>query len=282
MSDVPVNKEVDKLQVIRDLKREAGDLEFDQNDKLDSFQRRAEMMLRNLFGAESRWLRDFQSIWLVATGLRTIDGEMDDWARGRAQYVNLFQTIEDELQLFDGDRSDAPTSPKEAGRLGKVIGKDLEGVKRDWQVDFANRSVHRRKFGFLRSLKEILWSTAYPVQALYTLAREQESSTVGMGHPHVFDSDGLEPVSGVPSRFELRPAWDIPQRDLKSLIEGPLTQSGSVLVPASSRHRTRRIAWSVVKVFAALGGAITFIMIVLGWMLKAAEMFGYSGFHLRP
>lgn len=138
----------------------------------------------------------------------------------------------------------------------------------DWEVDFANLIVHRKNFGFLRRLREKIWKTKYPVISLYRFARESEATPHAMSYPHIVNSDNLQPIEDIPTRFELNNGWDIPEQDRKHLVFGPLTKADKIIVPALPERIFLISVWEYIKFLSILGGAVFFLIWIIQNILK--------------
>ena len=60
---------MDEIELIRELKNQANGLPLRDEGKLDALNRRAEMIIRNVFGDTSKYLSDFQSHLFLSDGL---------------------------------------------------------------------------------------------------------------------------------------------------------------------------------------------------------------------
>lgn len=67
-------------------------------DKLDKLLRRAQMIIRNVFGNDSNYLDDIETIYFSPSNF--IANESDTWIKGITQLRNLFETMVEEFELF--------------------------------------------------------------------------------------------------------------------------------------------------------------------------------------
>jgi hypothetical protein len=114
-----MDKDIDLLTQLRN---EVASLLFKQDDKLDACRRRAEMLIRNIFGESSKYLTDVQQIsfspsfWV--SGMNDND-YIPYWVSGQKELINLIDTMMEERTLF-GSKT-VPYSNTE----GKVIDRGI-------------------------------------------------------------------------------------------------------------------------------------------------------------
>jgi hypothetical protein len=91
----------DKFELISSLKDQASGLGLRNRDQLDALTRRAEMIIRNVFGPDSKYLVDLNNISFYPSFYpATDDSYISRWQAGSRQVFNLIQTMEEELKLF--------------------------------------------------------------------------------------------------------------------------------------------------------------------------------------
>jgi predicted nucleotide-binding protein len=91
----------DKLQLIESLISEVQQLPYRAEAKLDKFERRAEMILRNLYGVQSKYLKDLTSISFYPSWAPSEEEDKRKyWQSGIDEMLNLFNTLKEELALF--------------------------------------------------------------------------------------------------------------------------------------------------------------------------------------
>jgi len=95
------------LSLLSDLRDRADCLSFEDTRELDAIKRQAEMLIRNIFGADSKYLTDLKSIGFFPTGPVIYVSGMKDttdyegpWNSGKDRLLNLLDTMKEELVLF--------------------------------------------------------------------------------------------------------------------------------------------------------------------------------------
>src|SRR5260221_13866776 len=92
---------MDKLELLRDLKNQTLGLQYRDHAELDALKRRAEMIIRNVFGSDNKYLTDLSGIsFSPMVYPTTSEEEVSAWQDGGRELVNLIQTMEEELNLF--------------------------------------------------------------------------------------------------------------------------------------------------------------------------------------
>jgi hypothetical protein len=133
----------------------------------------------------------------------------------------------------------------------------------DWAIDFGKQLIYRRDRRLFQMLKELILKPRYPVLAFYRFARHHEATSTGIVYPEIVDADMLPKIDQIPTRFVLNEPWRIPERDLKTLYLGPLTQNKTILVPPFPKNGFFATIWDVIRVLATLGGAIGFVLLAI-------------------
>lgn len=95
---------MDQIALINDLFDKVNALSFDDWNSLDAIKRRTEMVIRNIFGSDRKYLQGLKNIGFAApvtfAGDRDISEARKIWGSGRQRLVNLLSTMIEELQLF--------------------------------------------------------------------------------------------------------------------------------------------------------------------------------------
>jgi len=121
----------DELELLQELKKRVGELQFGDEVSRDAWQRRAEMITTRLFGTNSKYLSDLAAISFYPMVYPTSnDSKRAAWERGKTRSANLVNTMMEELKLFGTDVQ----GPEEKGSFStttKTPGSDRstkEGV----------------------------------------------------------------------------------------------------------------------------------------------------------
>jgi predicted nucleotide-binding protein len=112
---------MNKIELIQSLIDELNELPNRNEEKLDKLQKRAEMIVRKVFGESSKYLKDLGKInFYPLIYVFSLDSTTDEkyynesWNSGKKQMLNLFNTMLEELELFDASvkssEAENPTS----------------------------------------------------------------------------------------------------------------------------------------------------------------------------
>jgi len=100
---------MNKLELIDSLIEDFAALSFRDEPKLDALRRRAEMIVRNAFGPESKYLVDLDRIHFYPMAFPAgIEAEKRAWDSGANHLSNLLKTMREEILLFDKPVSEKP------------------------------------------------------------------------------------------------------------------------------------------------------------------------------
>ncbi len=110
-----------ELELLEALRMEVDALEFKAEDKLDACKRRAEMLIRRIFGDSSKYLKDLSEIRfhsMVWFSGMTDEDERPSWNSGKIGLQNLVKTMIEELTLFGSANGEGePSSPSRAEQV---------------------------------------------------------------------------------------------------------------------------------------------------------------------
>jgi len=120
---------MNKLELIDGLIEEINALKFGEETNLDAIRRRTEMIIRNLFGNDSKYLDDLRHISFYPSMInapRLL--EMQRWQSGTHELSNMLSTMKEEVLLFDKTTgsiglSESPDIPQ-SNRVFIVHGHD--------------------------------------------------------------------------------------------------------------------------------------------------------------
>lgn len=92
---------MDSLEIVAALKAQLAELAHDDSSALDGLRRRSEMVIRNILGQDSKYLKDLADIRFYSMIHPASPGsEARAWRSGHASFENLLKTLEEELRLF--------------------------------------------------------------------------------------------------------------------------------------------------------------------------------------
>jgi predicted nucleotide-binding protein len=116
----------DKIDLLEQLKKRVSELQFGEEVPRDAWQRRAEMIITNLFGTDSKYLSDLAAISFYPMVYPTSDdSKRAAWERGKTRSANLVNTMMEELKLFGSDVQDTEEKSASSMRSGtKLFGSD--------------------------------------------------------------------------------------------------------------------------------------------------------------
>jgi len=111
---------MDNIHLIEDLLKRASELPHRDDHALDAILKRSEMILRNVFGDASKYLKDLGRISFYP-GVYPAEEEYynERWQDGKNELLNLINTALEELQLFGKTKSVAQTVPAKASPYNK-------------------------------------------------------------------------------------------------------------------------------------------------------------------
>ncbi|HEX3037168.1 MAG TPA: nucleotide-binding protein [Thermodesulfobacteriota bacterium] len=90
-----------KIELIDDLIKSAENLPHRDSNSLDALKRRAEMVIRKVFGVESKYIKDLYYVSFYPNYAPVIEEDKNQiWRDGQQHIINLFNTIKEELLLF--------------------------------------------------------------------------------------------------------------------------------------------------------------------------------------
>ncbi len=112
-----MNTKIDKIQIIKNLIVDLDELPHRDRIKLDAFLRRADMIIKNVFGDSSKYRKDLNEI-----GFIPIYGDLFDecWTSGKSSMLNLLKTMIEDIELFDDSIKGAGV-PKKDDKLSNEI-----------------------------------------------------------------------------------------------------------------------------------------------------------------
>jgi len=92
-----------ELELLQGLRTDVEALQYDDYDNLDAYRRRTDMLARRIFGENSKYVEDIPHIRFspsITFGGMTDADYIPSWNSGRAELVNLIDTMIEELSLF--------------------------------------------------------------------------------------------------------------------------------------------------------------------------------------
>jgi predicted nucleotide-binding protein len=93
---------MDKLELMEGLLHDLQELKYDQEAQRNLLIRRAKMLIRNIFGGESSYLKDLSEIrWFSPIGPASEETNIYFWKSGQDSFINLVNTMKEEIILFD-------------------------------------------------------------------------------------------------------------------------------------------------------------------------------------
>ncbi|HSE82918.1 MAG TPA: nucleotide-binding protein [Thermodesulfobacteriota bacterium] len=90
-----------KIELIDDLIKRVENLPHRDSNGLDALKRRAEMVMRKVFGAESKYIKDLYYVSFYPNYAPVKEEDKNQiWRDGQQHIINLFNTMKEELLLF--------------------------------------------------------------------------------------------------------------------------------------------------------------------------------------
>jgi predicted nucleotide-binding protein len=91
----------DPFELLGSLREQVSALPYQDSKALDALRRRAEMVIRNIFGNLSRYVKDVSEISFYPIAYPVPEEySRRDWEDGKSSFLNLISTMEEELKLF--------------------------------------------------------------------------------------------------------------------------------------------------------------------------------------
>lgn len=98
----------DKLKLLEELRETVSALQPGQDAERDAWERRTEMIIANLFGKDSKYLKDLAAIhFFPMVYPASEDYKRSSWKNGKERSVNLINTMIEELKLFGESATEA-------------------------------------------------------------------------------------------------------------------------------------------------------------------------------
>jgi predicted nucleotide-binding protein len=92
---------MNEIELVQSLIDEVNELPHRDEEKLDALRRRAEMIIRKVFGESSKYLKDLNNIHFFPMVYPAEEDYYNErWLSGKSQMLNLFNTMLEELKLF--------------------------------------------------------------------------------------------------------------------------------------------------------------------------------------
>ena len=112
---------MNEIELIQSLIEMVNNLPNRDEEKLDALKKRAQMIIRNVFGDSSKYLKDLEDIDFYPMVFPAEEDDYNRWWRsGKNEMINLFSTMLEELKLF-GPSSKAGKVQKADVKLSKQI-----------------------------------------------------------------------------------------------------------------------------------------------------------------
>lgn len=92
-----------RLELIDGLIEQLNTLQYSAESHLDAIRRRAKMIIRNCFGEDSEYIQDVEKIhFYLPIAPAPEEYKREAWQSGARELLNLFNTMKEEVLLFDG------------------------------------------------------------------------------------------------------------------------------------------------------------------------------------
>ena len=125
-----MNAQINKIQIIRNLIDNLNELPHRDSNRLDAFLKRADMIIRKVFGDSSKYLKDLNEIGFFPVYADNYD---ECWISGKSSMLNLLNTMAEDLDL-SGDLMKTGEVSKVGGKLSNkifVVHGHNEAMKQD-------------------------------------------------------------------------------------------------------------------------------------------------------
>ncbi len=151
-----------------------------------------------------------------------------------------------------------PDQKREINRLVNLFSKDFEYL-------ISTKEIRRKKKTGFYILIDFLWKRKYKVKVLYTWVLQSWIDPKMSGEDFPMDHDYQIKPENLPTYFSLQKGWTIPNKDLKTLTNGPLLgEDGNLLVkPGGKISYYWNKIWPTLTIIATFGGIIRFIFWII-------------------
>lgn len=120
-----------QLELFEELIDLSSELEYKDSSRLDFIRKRSEMVIRRAFGEKSKYINDLNDVYFHPMFYPcSPEEERAFWKSGKDQFINLFNTIIEEIQLFglpgetENESHAKKDKSKETGEIFIVHGHD--------------------------------------------------------------------------------------------------------------------------------------------------------------
>jgi predicted nucleotide-binding protein len=120
---------MDKIKLLNDYKEQVEILSYRDKTNLDKIRRKGKMLITNLHGEDSAYMKDFEKISFYPSFAPSSESyQQERWIQGKNQITNLINTILEEQELFGTvtRASDQDNGIKDANKVFIVHGHDDE------------------------------------------------------------------------------------------------------------------------------------------------------------
>lgn len=95
------------IELIKSLIDEANKLPQRDDAKLDKLKRRADMIIRKIFGRDSHYLEDLKEISLHPSFAPASDEQYNKyWSSGKSALINLFEVMLEDFELSESSEEE--------------------------------------------------------------------------------------------------------------------------------------------------------------------------------
>lgn len=120
-----MTKSKSNQDLLDEFKVQVNSLGYRDEEALDKIRRKGKMLITNLYGVDSDYLKDFNKISFYPSFAPSDDGyKYQKWEQGRNQIINLVNTMIEESELFGVKNDKANNQKKDSKKVFIVHGHD--------------------------------------------------------------------------------------------------------------------------------------------------------------
>lgn len=129
------------IKLIQELINSTKQLKYKDSNTLDAIEKRAEMLIRKIFGDDSLYVSKLNNIWfypMVAPCPQHL--EIETWESGKNSLINLLNTIIDEVKLF-GTPEGSQKTKIDVLRILEILFERFHFIVRQLRDRYNNRKT---------------------------------------------------------------------------------------------------------------------------------------------
>lgn len=146
--------------------------------------------------------------------------------------------------------------------------KEIEVLAHDWEVFIPTLELRRKAKKRIWRFVDRVWRRKHKVKTLYLWVAETFAQPGMMSYEVPLTHDNIKKPKDMPFIFALQGGWTIPERDLRTLTNGPLlSETGELLVKEGGRLSFYwNKLWPFVVSLATIVGLVVGLVSLVVWL----------------